>query len=100
MANQSNQTLRKLRDRLSDIIEENESAGRAERNDAPVYFAFGLDRGRGDWYVPLGFVSGALLTFTDEAGDKISAITISGSESKAVKSYQRRARPAKKGGRR
>lgn len=84
-------TLRKLRDRLSDMIAEKERDGRPERADLPIYFRLSLERGRGDWYLPAEFVAGSPIGLRMPEG-LLEVFEIKGHEDRAIKNFAGRAR--------
>lgn len=84
-------TLRKLRDRLSDIIAEKERAGHPERADLPICFRLSLDRGRGEWYVPAETVYGSPIGLPFPEG-YLEVFQINGKEDSAIKNFAHRAR--------
>ena len=93
--NKARLTLRTLRDRLTQIIEDHDRRGWSERSDLPVYFRFYLERGRGSWYVPIDFVDSAMMGLgTSE--HPLDVITLRGDENKTIKGFQQRARKGAK----
>lgn len=55
-------TLIQLRDRLNEIVAENEKSGWQDRNDLEVLIEIYRGPRAADWYVPVRFASSAWLT--------------------------------------
>lgn len=84
-------TLRKLRDRLSDVIAGQERRGTPERVDLPICFALSLERGRGQWYLPAEYVAQLPIGLRLPEG-LVEVFEIKGFEDKAIKDFAHRAR--------
>jgi hypothetical protein len=91
-------SLRALRDRLNEVIEENERRGYASRNDLPVYLR--LQRGRNSWYVPVQHATSSMLTVpikAEEGKPELVCMTLQGKEAETIKTgrdgYYARSRP-------
>ncbi len=78
-------SLIQLRDRLTEIVNENEAQGRANRNDLPVLFETKRTGRKGNEFTPVAFATSSQLTLHDNEGVEFNCVTLEGYESQAIK---------------
>lgn len=87
-------TLRQLAARLNSLVEANDRAGQGDRNELPVYLELkrGTRRSNSSMFIPVEAAYSGGMTFSDNEGERVTAMTLRGDEKNSVKPSRERSR--------